>query len=316
MIILGPAELSARASTAFELARRAAALITDPGGRPVRSLKDGVADWVTSTDLAVEHLVRDVLGQRFPDDALVGEELENAPFVPGRPVWYVDPIDGTTNFANGLRWCSFSLALADGAGMAVGIVADVWRAEILSAVRGQGGRWRSGTLPGLGHGPVTGEGPARCRDETGLAGGIVLTELAGTLPWEGMTGLVEALGREGCAARILGSSALCLASVGAGRASAAVLGRANPIDVAAGALIARESGAVVRIAPHIDRVLDFGPDSAGPDSVGPDSVGPDSVGPDGVGPDSVGRGAALVASAPGVYAQLLRILRAPQEAAG
>jgi hypothetical protein len=124
----------------------------------------------------------------------------------------------------------------------------------------------------------------------------VLTELAGTVPWEGMTGLVEALGRQGCATRILGSSALCLASVGAGRASAAVLGRANPIDVAAGALIARESGAVVRVAAHVDRVLDFGRDGPGRNELGPDELGP---------------GPALVASAPGVYAQFLRILRAP-----
>jgi fructose-1,6-bisphosphatase/inositol monophosphatase family enzyme len=125
---------------------------------------------------------------------------------------------------------------------------------------------------------------------------VVLTELAGTVPWEGMTGLVEALGRQGCATRILGSSALCLASVGAGRASAAVLGRANPIDVAAGALIAAESGAVVRVAAHVDRALDFGRDGLSQDELGP--------------------GPALVACAPGVYAQFLRTLRAPQEAAG
>ena len=311
MTILSPAELSARATTAFELAQRATALVADPDGRPARSLKDGVADWVTSTDLAVEGLVRDVLGQRFPDDAIVGEELENAPFAPGRPVWYVDPIDGTTNFANGLRWCSFSLALADGAGMAIGIVADVWRAEILSAVRGKGARCRFSAERALGGGPVPGEGPVRCRRDTSLAGGVVLTELAGTVPWEGMTGLVEALGRQDCATRILGSSALCLASIGAGRASAAVLGRANPIDVAAGALIARESGAVVRVAAHVDRVLDFGQGGPSPHDLGPDDLGPDDLGPDDLGP-----GPALVATAPGVYAKILRTLRAPQEAAG
>ena len=300
MTILSPAELSARATTAFELAQRATALVADPDGRPARSLKDGVADWVTSTDLAVEGLVRDVLGQRFPDDAIVGEELENAPFAPGRPVWYVDPIDGTTNFANGLRWCSFSLALADGAGMAIGIVADVWRAEILSAVRGKGARCRFSAERALGGGPVPGEGPVRCRRDTSLAGGVVLTELAGTVPWEGMTGLVEALGRQDCATRILGSSALCLASIGAGRASAAVLGRANPIDVA-----------VVRVAAHVDRVLDFGQGGPSPHDLGPDDLGPDDLGPDDLGP-----GPALVATAPGVYAQILRTLRAPQEAAG
>jgi hypothetical protein len=140
---------------------------------------------------------------------------------------------------------------------------------------------------------------------------VVLTELAGTVPWEGMTGLLEELGRQWCATRLLGSSALCLASVGAGRASAAVLGRANPIDVAAGALIARESGAVVRVAPHVDRVLDFGPVRLGPGELVPGELVPGELGPGELGP-----GPALVACAPGVYAQVLRILRAPQEAAG
>jgi fructose-1,6-bisphosphatase/inositol monophosphatase family enzyme len=282
MTVLGPDELERRAATASELAARARALVTDPRRPPVRSLKDGVADWVTTTDIAIEHLVRDLLGERFPDDGIVGEELDNAPFATGRPVWYVDPIDGTTNFANGLRNCSFSLALADGAGMAVGVVADVWRDEVFSAVRGQGASSRTGT----GTGP--GRAPSRCRQDTTLQGGVVLTELVGTVPWDGMTELIGALGRQGCATRVLGSSALCLANVGAGRAAAAVLGRAHPIDVAAGALIARESGAVVAVGTDVDRVL---------------------------GPDELGPRPALVAGAPGVYAHFLRILRAAQEAA-
>jgi myo-inositol-1(or 4)-monophosphatase/deoxyribonuclease-2 len=117
---------------------------------------------------------------------------------------------------------------------------------------------------------------------------VVLTELVGTVPWDGMTELISALGRQGCATRVLGSSALSLANVGAGRAAAAVLGRAHPIDVAAGALIARESGAVMAVGTGVDRVL---------------------------GPDDLGPRPALVAAAPGVYAQFLRTLRAAQEAA-
>ncbi len=282
MTTLTAADLERRAATAFELAERATAMITDPQGEPVRSLKDGVADWVTSTDVAVEQMVRELLGRRFPGDGIVGEELNNAPAPAAQPVWYVDPIDGTTNFAHGLRVCSFSLALADGAGLAVGVVADVWRDEVFSAVRGQGARCRSG--------------PGRCRADTSLQGALVLTELAGTVPWSGMTETISALGRQGCATRILGSSALCLANVGAGRAAAAVLGVANPIDVAAGALIARESGAVVRVAGHVDQVL----------------VRPDDV----ARPDDLGPGAAIVAAVPGVYAHFLRTLRTAPEAAG
>ncbi len=182
----------------------------------------------------------------------------------------------------GCGFCSFSLALADAAGLALGVVADVWRNEVFSAVRGQGAR--------------CGSAAARCDPVTSLQGALVLTELAGTVAWGGMTETVRALGRQGCATRILGSSALALANVGAGRAAAVVLGGAHPIDVAAGALIARESGAVVRVAAHIDQVL----------------VRPDDV----AGPDELGPGPALVAAAPGVYARFLRTLRAAPEAAG
>ena len=186
MTVLGPGELDQRAAAAYGLALRATALISRPGRGPERSLKDGVADWVTPTDLAVERMVRDVIADLFPRDGVVGEELENSPVAAGHPVWYVDPIDGTTNFAHGLRWCSFSLAVADGAGLAVGVVADVWRNEVFSAVRGQGAR--------------DGAGPVRCRTDTSLQGSVVLTELAGAVPWAGMTDLVSALGRQACAA--------------------------------------------------------------------------------------------------------------------
>jgi hypothetical protein len=73
---------------------------------------------------------------------------------------------------------------------------------------------------------------------------------------------------------------------------------------------------VVRVAPHVDRVLDFGPVRLGPDELGPVRLGPVRLGSDDLVPGELGPGPALVACAPGVYAQVLRILRAPQEAAG
>jgi myo-inositol-1(or 4)-monophosphatase len=267
MTVLGPADLDARAGTALELAGQAVALISDPRGATTHSLKDGVADWVTSTDVAVERLVRDVLADRFPNDAIVGEELENAPARRGSPVWYVDPVDGTTNFVNGLRLCSFSLAVADDAGVAVGVVADVWRNELFSAVRGRGAR--------------AGDGALRCRDDTTLEGGLVLMELLDTHLWPGMVELMRALEEKACVTRVIGSCALSLANVAAGRAAGLVLGGAHPIDVAAGVLLARESGAVVRVASAVDRVL---------------------------GPDELGSRPALLAAAPGVLAALLGAL--------
>jgi myo-inositol-1(or 4)-monophosphatase len=146
-------------------------------------------------------------------------------------------------------------------------VADVWRAEVFSAVRGQGARTSAGAL--------------RCRPDTHLEGSLVLTELEGAGPWAGMTGFIDALGQRSCVTRILGSCALSLANVGAGRAAALVLGGAHPIDVAAGVLIAREAGAMVHVSTTVDRVL---------------------------GPDHLGSWPALIAAAPGVYAHVLQAL--------
>jgi myo-inositol-1(or 4)-monophosphatase len=66
--------------------------------------------------------------------------------------------------------------------------------------------------------------------------------------WPGQASLMGALAERGCVTRIMGSNALSLANVGAGRASAALISRFGPIDCHAGTLIARESGATVVFA--------------------------------------------------------------------
>lgn len=199
-----------------------------PNGAEV-STKENPADYVTVVDRAVELHVRDALGAAFPADRIVGEELGDTGA--GQRTWFVDPVDGTTNYVHGVPWSSFSLALADADGPLVGVVADPYRAEVFSAARGQGA-WVNGV-------------PVRCADVSTLEGGLLLTEWAAYRPWDGMLPMLAALSRLGCTTRIMGSSALTLATAAAGRASAAVLGGFNTWDVLAGVLIAREAGARV-----------------------------------------------------------------------
>lgn len=194
------------------------------------STKSGPADFVTETDIAVEEHVRAQIQQWFPDHRIVGEELGSTGG-DGGLVWYVDPIDGTTNYAHGLPWSSFSLAVADAQGPVAGVVADPFRRELFSARRGGGARCN-----GM---------PMRCADTRSLAGGVLLTEWAGHRPWEGMPEMLAALSEQSCTTRILGSSALSLAAMAAGRATAVVLGGYNTHDVLAGVLIAAEAGATV-----------------------------------------------------------------------
>ena len=225
-------EVDARAGLVDELARWAIDRIPTRPGSDEIATKTSDADWVTETDLAVERHVRELVRDRFPEDGIVGEEYGATDAPRSRATWYVDPVDGTTNYVHGLPFSSFSCAVLDDDGAAIGAVADPYRRELLSAVRGRGAR-RNGE-------------EMRCAEAETLTGGIFLTELTMQSLWNGMTTLMGSLAQAGCVTRILGSNALSLASVGAGRALATLIGQFGPIDCHAGTLIAREAGAAVR----------------------------------------------------------------------
>lgn len=190
--------------------------------------KDGPGDYVTATDRAVEQHVRGLLHARFPDHQVIGEEFGAGGGDPGDLVWYVDPVDGTTNYVHGLPLSAFSLALADENGTAVGVVADPYRGEIFSAARGRGARLN--------------DRPIEPTDRTSLSGALVLTEWSASRPWDGLVETQKALAEHSCAVRIVGSTALSLAYTAAGRATATLLNRFSPWDVLAGVLLAREAG--------------------------------------------------------------------------
>ncbi|RII84713.1 inositol monophosphatase, partial [Clavibacter michiganensis subsp. insidiosus] len=99
--------------------------------------KANPADHVTEIDRAVERDVRAVVGAQFPHHVLVGEEY-GGEAVRGRPCWYLDPVDGTANLANGVPWTSFSLALVVDGAPVVGVVADPWRGTVVEAAEGEG----------------------------------------------------------------------------------------------------------------------------------------------------------------------------------
>lgn len=230
--MLSGAEIDVRAAVVDELALWAVErIVADRPTADQIATKTSAADWVTETDLSVERHVRDVVHDRFPQDRIVGEEYGATDAADPPATWYVDPVDGTTNFVHGLPFSSFSIAVADDEGGAVGAVADPYRGEILSAVRGRGAR-RNGE-------------PIRCAETETLVGGIFLTELSMQSLWPGQVALMASLASEGCVTRILGSNALSLASVGAGRALATIVDF-NLVDGQAGTLVAREAGADVR----------------------------------------------------------------------
>ena len=230
--MLTDTELDACAALMGDVALRAMDRIVAERPRADQvATKKTAADWVTETDLAVERLVRDAIGERFPDHRIEGEEYGVSGDAGGPATWLIDPVDGTTNYVHDLPLSSFSLCVADDAGAAAGLVADPYRRDVMSAVRGRGAR-RNGR-------------PTRVSEAQSVMGGIVLTEYSAQSIWCGMVDAMQALADAGCVTRIMGSNAFSISAVAAGRCVATAIGGFNPGDCLAAALIAAEAGAVL-----------------------------------------------------------------------
>ena len=199
------------------------------------------ADLVTELDTEIESDVRNQLLGAFPEHRLIGEEFGASGNEQAMFTWFCDPVDGTTNYANDLGWSAFSLCCVDSAGPLLAVVAHPVRKELVVSRRG-GGAWRW-TL-GEDYRP-TGD-PERLAASTTatLAGTIFTTELKAHLPWPGMLPMIDELAARSCTARILGSSALTLLQVAAGRAAGALISTFSPIHNLGSILAGLEAGAV------------------------------------------------------------------------
>ena len=228
-----PGLISHGLEVAGRLANDATDVITATAGRGARpSAKESPFDWVTDTDRTLERHTRRVLTAEFPGIPVVGEEYgADVGASDAEYRWVVDPVDGTANYVAGVPWCAYSLALVDGDGPVVGVVADPYRGQIYAAARGRGAR-ANGT-------PVT------LAARTGLAGAIVCTELTRGGPWPGMGDFIARAAAAHAGVRILGSAALAVVQVALGHAAAVVLHTFHEWDVAGGVALALESGAVV-----------------------------------------------------------------------
>jgi myo-inositol-1(or 4)-monophosphatase len=132
-----PEEDARRALEVAERAAREAGELVMKGWRTVREVsKKGRFDLLTEYDLESERLIRERLSSAFPDHRIVGEE--DAATGEGEMVWYVDPIDGTTNFAHGHFFFAMSIALYRGSEGLAGIVHAPALGVTWKAARGAG----------------------------------------------------------------------------------------------------------------------------------------------------------------------------------
>jgi myo-inositol-1(or 4)-monophosphatase len=123
------------------IAREAGALLLDYFQQKLKIEYKGDADLVTAADRASEALIRERIGKQFPDHDVLGEE-QGLNDRGAEYRWYVDPLDGTTNFAHGYAVFCVSLALERRSGTSAGriaaVVYDPTREELFTAEQGKG----------------------------------------------------------------------------------------------------------------------------------------------------------------------------------
>lgn len=192
----------------------------------------GEIDLVTAVDHACEALVLQALQAGCPGDTIIAEEGGGQRGDSGR-TWYVDPLDGTTNFSHGVPHCCVSIALLDAEGPAVAVIHDPIRRWTFYATRG-GGAWRDGH-----------------RLRVSRTDRLDRSVLATGFPYDRRTNPDNNLGRTGTllqhiqGIRRAGSAALDLAWVAAGWLDGYWEDRLKPWDVAAGVLLVTEAGGQV-----------------------------------------------------------------------
>ncbi|MGO4445821.1 inositol monophosphatase family protein [Mycobacterium sp. 2YAF39] len=238
------AERLATEAAAFVRKRRAEVFGDSPTTQnttsPVRA-KSTPTDPVTVVDTETEALLRDRLAVLRPGEPVLGEEQGgSADSRDGRLTWVLDPIDGTVNFVYGIETYAVSVAVQrDGASVA-GAVANVPTGALYSAAAGHGARLQRGGV-------------------TTVLQASSASELSMSLVGTGFSYSAEQRTRQGEVLatllpavrdiRRLGSCALDLCMVAAGGLDAYYEDGVHVWDWAAGALIAAEAGAVLRLPP-------------------------------------------------------------------
>lgn len=194
----------------------------------------GPQDFVTDVDVQVESTIRSRIAVAFPTDSVLGEEGGYSP-ERGDVTWLVDPIDGTANFIRGLSHWSVSIAGLVGGKLTFGAVYDPMREEMFTAVAGKGA--------------ACNKAPLRITDVTDLADATIGIGYCTGFPVARHAACVAGLIAAGASYRDLGSAALSLAYVAAGRLDGYVEAGITSWDIGAGILIVSEAGGSVTPLP-------------------------------------------------------------------
>lgn len=203
----------------------------------------GLQDFVTVADKRAEQMIRKTLLEQFPDDAFLGEEGGASRSGSSSGKWVVDPIDGTTNFIRGFRHWGVSIAFVAGDEILIGVIYDATQNAIFSAIRGEGALREGKQITAA--------------KTTDPSRGLAILGHSRRTDFEEYLSISRKIYETGMDYRRMGAAAIGLIRVAEGVADLYYERHLSAWDMLAGALIAREAGAVVAL-PSLAQLLEHG----------------------------------------------------------
>jgi len=186
----------------------------------------GRHDVVTAMDREVERFIRKAIVDAYPNDTIVGEEEGGGGGT--ERLWLIDPIDGTANYARGIPHYCVSIAYLERLAPTVGVIYDPSHDWLYAAARGGGA--------------TCNDAPLSVSPQADLGAATIECGWSTRRSTADYLALVARVMDAGCAMRRVGSGALGLADVAAGRSEAYCELHINAWDCAAGILLVREAG--------------------------------------------------------------------------
>lgn len=224
----------------LDLAEKAGKLIeTGFNSSKIVHEKSSAMDIVTEFDTKVENLLIDEIKEKYPDHLILGEEQEYhnsggfEAFLPTEGyLWVIDPIDGTLNFASGIPLLAVSIAIFYNGEPLAGVVYNPLIKEMFYAQKGEGAKLNNQ--------------PIRVKESESLDRSIVAVSVARRKKDIELQKLADRVG----GMRALGTAAIALAYVAAGRLDAYWERDLKIWDIAAGMLLVQEAGGIVSISDY------------------------------------------------------------------
>jgi myo-inositol-1(or 4)-monophosphatase len=220
---------------AIKAARAAGALVRENFGQPLKVNVEEAHDLKLELDVRSQALITELLLEKFPDHAILGEE-GNSENDSTQFEWVIDPIDGTVNYFYAIPHFCISIALRKKGEIIVGVIYDPMRDELWHAE--------------LGGKAYLNDKPIEVSQSKDISKSVVSIGMSKTtLELAVSLSIFQDLLARARKCRMMGSAALDLAYVATGRFDAYIERSVNWWDIAAGVLLVNCAGGRLAIAP-------------------------------------------------------------------